>query len=158
MRSERRSRAFVSDTSPKCIDREGLGKTLNRDKAILIWEWLTGRLHCTTGLTNLKVIQENEDGERAKYLFHEKLSSKCLYLFSYQKKGSKRPLIKATNSVSVAIVCYMLSNWPFNRGDVNEKMGLRKSWLRPLSIVELRLTTTPRGHVYGVPLYKSVLH
>ena len=33
--SERRSRAFASDTSPKCIDREALGKTLYRDKAIL---------------------------------------------------------------------------------------------------------------------------
>ena len=115
-------------------------------------------LYCTTGLTNLKVIQENEDGERAKYLFHEKLSSKCLYLFSYQKKGSKRPLIKAINSVSIAIVCYILSNWPFNRGDDNEKMGLRKSWPRPLSTVELCLKTTPRGRVYWVPLYKSVLH
>ena len=71
---------------------------------MLIWEWLTGRLHCTTGLINLEAIQKNEDGERAKYLFHEKLSSKCLYLFSYQKKGSKRPLIKDINSVSVAIV------------------------------------------------------
>ena len=30
---------------------------------MLIWEWLTDRLHCTTGLTNLKVIQENEDGD-----------------------------------------------------------------------------------------------
>ena len=61
MRSERRSRAFASDTSPKCIDREGL----NRDKAILIGECLTDRLHCTTGLTNLKVIEENEDGGKS---------------------------------------------------------------------------------------------
>ena len=65
MRSERRSRAFASDTSPKCIDREGLGKTLYKDKAILIWECLTDRLHCTTGLTNLKVIEENEDGAKS---------------------------------------------------------------------------------------------
>ena len=49
----------------KCIDREGLGKTLNRDKAILIGECLTDRLHCTTGLTNLKVIEENEDGAKS---------------------------------------------------------------------------------------------
>ena len=32
---------------------------------MLIWEWLTGRLHCTTGLTNLKVIEENEDGAKS---------------------------------------------------------------------------------------------
>ena len=156
---ERRSRAFASGTSPKCIDREGLGKTLYRDKAILsgyTWGMAYWPLTLYYRLTNLKVIQENEDGERAKYLSQEKLSSKCLYLFSYQKKGSKRPLIKAMNSVSV--VCYILSNWPFNRGNNNEKMGLRKSWPRSLSTVELCLTTTPRGRVYGVPLYKSVLH
>ena len=43
---------------------------------VTLGEWLTGRLHCTTGLINLEAIQKNEDGERAKYLFHEKFSSK----------------------------------------------------------------------------------
>ena len=43
---------------------------------VTLGEWLTGHLHCTTGLINLEAIQKNEDGERAKYLFHEKFFSK----------------------------------------------------------------------------------
>ena len=43
---------------------------------VTLGEWLTSRLHCTTGLINLEAIQKIEDGERAKYLFHEKFSSK----------------------------------------------------------------------------------
>ena len=82
---------------------------------VILGEWLTGHLHCTTGLINLEAIQKNENGQRAKYLFHEKFSSK----------------------------------------DDNEKMGLPKSWPRPLSTVELRLKTTPRGRVNVVPLYSS---
>ena len=52
---------------------------------------LWGKRPDTGWLTNLRTTQENEDDERAKYLLHDKLISKCFYLFLCQKKGSKRP-------------------------------------------------------------------
>ena len=45
-----------------------------------------------TDLTNIRIIQENEAGEKAKYLslvFHDKLTSNCFYLFLCQKKQVK---------------------------------------------------------------------
>ena len=39
-----------------------------------------------TGLTNMRVIQENDGSQRVKYLSHDKLTSKCFYLFLGQKK------------------------------------------------------------------------
>ena len=41
-----------------------------------------------TGLTNVRVTQENEGGQRLKYLSHDKLTSTCIYVFSAQKKKS----------------------------------------------------------------------
>lgn len=49
------------------------------------------------------VIEEKKDGERAKYLSHDKTTSSCLYFFLLKKKGSKRPL-NDTHTVSVALV------------------------------------------------------
>ena len=46
--------------------------------------------------------QENEDDERAKYLFHDK-STSCLYLFLCEKKGGKRPL-NTVYVISVVLV------------------------------------------------------
>ena len=50
-----------------------------------------------TGLTNVRVIQENEGSQRAKYPSHDKLSSTCFYLFLGQKKKCQRTL-DATHS------------------------------------------------------------
>ena len=50
-----------------------------------------------TGLTNVRVIQENEGSQRAKYPSHDKLSSTYFYLFLGQKKKCQRTL-DATHS------------------------------------------------------------
>ena len=39
------------------------------------WESLAYRLIQVEGFANIRVIQGNEDGERAKYLSHDKLTS-----------------------------------------------------------------------------------
>ena len=65
-----------------------------------------GLLTANTGLTNRRVIQENEAGDIAKYLSHAFLASNCFYLHLYLKKNSKRPL-NALHSVSVALVWYI---------------------------------------------------
>ena len=39
-----------------------------------------------TGLTNLTVIQENQDSEIAKYLSQEQLTSNCLYHFLREER------------------------------------------------------------------------
>ena len=45
-----------------------------------------------TDLTNLRVIQENTDGERVKYLSHNKLTLRFFYTFLSQKSKTKSPL------------------------------------------------------------------
>ena len=42
-----------------------------------------------TGLTNLMVIQENQNGEIAKYLCQEQLTSNCLYHFLAKRREVK---------------------------------------------------------------------
>ena len=48
------------------------------------------------GLTNLRVIQENEGSQRVKYMSHDKLTSICFYLFLGQKKKVKDHLTPYT--------------------------------------------------------------
>ena len=54
--------------------------------------WGMAHWPLNTDLTNLRVIQENTDGERVKYLSHNKLTSKCFYTFLSQKSKTKSPL------------------------------------------------------------------
>ena len=75
-----------------------------------------------TGLTNLSVTKENEDGERGKYLPYDKMTSHCFYLFLCQMKGRKRPL-NVKHSESVTLGCYTLSKWPLNRAGDNKYLA-----------------------------------
>ena len=86
-----------------------------------------------TGLTNVRVIQENEGSQRAKYLSHDKLISPCFYLFFCQKKNVEDHLTPYTVR-AVSPVWYVFSKWPFNRGEDNKKnssLGPQKRWPRP---------------------------
>ena len=78
----------------------------DRDDSLWMWNKLlqqTAEKHAP-----LKVVmEENKDGERAKYLSRDKATSSCLYFFLWKKKGSKRPL-NGTPTVSVAFVWYMM--------------------------------------------------
>ena len=49
-----------------------------------------------TGLTNLRVIQQNEDCEKAKYPSHEKSASKWFYLCYAKRKQVKDHLTPYT--------------------------------------------------------------
>ena len=78
-----------------------------------------------TGLTNMRVIQENEGSQRVKYLSHDKLTSTCFYPFLAQKKKVKDHLTPYTVR-PVALVRYFSNNslgprkrclWPLNTGD-----------------------------------------
>ena len=53
--------------------------------------WGMANWPLTTGLTNLRGYQENNDGQKAKnqYQSCNNLTSQCFYLFLWQKKGSK---------------------------------------------------------------------
>ena len=57
-------------------------------------------------------------GERARYLSDTVLA--CFYLHLYHKKNSKRPL-NPLHSLSVALVWYILSKWPFSTGEDTKK-------------------------------------
>ena len=74
-----------------------------------------------TGLTKLRVIQQNEDCEKAKYPSHDKSASKWFYLsLLCKKKTSKRPL-DTIHSESVVLVWYILTKWPFYSGKDSKK-------------------------------------
>ena len=47
-------------------------------------------------MTNVRVIQENEGSQKAKYLSHNKLISTCFYLFFSQNKKVKDNLTPYT--------------------------------------------------------------
>lgn len=63
----------------------------------------------------VRVIQQNENGERVN-LSHNKVTSKCFYLFLCQEKGSKRAQTAMHSRLSAALVWFMLSKWQFNGG------------------------------------------
>ena len=47
-------------------------------------------------MTNVRVIQENEGSQKAKYLSHNKLISNCFYLFFSENKKVKDNLTPYT--------------------------------------------------------------
>ena len=91
-----------------------------------------------TGLTNVRVIQENEGSQRAKYLSHGKLIFTCFYLFFRQKKNVKDHFTPYTER-AVALVWYVFSKWSFNRGENKKKIirwDLRKGTLLSDRLIE----------------------
>ena len=73
------------------------------------------------GLTNLTVIQQNEDCEKAKYPSHDKSDSKWFYLCYAKIKQVKDHCLDTVHSVSVVLVWYILTEWPFYRGEDSKK-------------------------------------
>ena len=73
-----------------------------------------------TGLTNDRVIQENEGSERANYLSHNKLTPTCFYLFLGEKKNVKDHFMPYA-VWPVALAWYVFSKWLFNRDEDNKK-------------------------------------
>ena len=126
-----------------------------------LWEWLTDRLlqvDCLiltcetcdtnkqewqnskkdrlirkdTGLTNVRVIQENEASQKAEYLSHDKLNLICFYLFLGQKKKVKNNLTPYT-VWPVALVWYVFySSQSEVKTIINNSLAPRKRWPRPL--------------------------
>ena len=71
-----------------------------------------------TGLTNVRVIQENEASQKAEYLSHDKLTLICFYLFLGQKKKVKNNLTPYTVWPVVLVWYFLLfSKW----GEDNKK-------------------------------------
>ena len=86
----------------------------------------------------MRVIQENEGSQRAKYLSHDKLISTCFYLFFRQKKNVNDHLTPYTVR-AVTLVRYVFLKWPFNRGEDNKKIirwDLRKGTLLSDRLIE----------------------
>ena len=89
-----------------------------------------------TGLTNMRVIQENKGSQRVKYLSHDKLISTRFYPFLGQKKKVKEHSIPYT-VWPVALVRYLFSNnllgwlnWIF-WGDTSQVWALTTSpWMK----------------------------
>ena len=85
-----------------------------------------------TGLTNVRVIQENEASQKAEYLSHDKLTLICFYFFLGQKKKVKNHLTPYT-VWPVALVWYVFySSQSEVKTIKNNSLAPRKRWPRPL--------------------------
>ena len=130
----------------------------NLCSVVTLWEWLTDcllQVDCLiltcdpnkqegqnskkdrlirkdTGLTNVRVIQENEASQKAEYLSHDKLTLICFYLFLGQKKKVKNNLTPYT-VWPVALVWYVFySSQSEVKTIKHNSLAPRKRWPRPL--------------------------
>ena len=72
-------------------------------------------------MTNLRVIQQNEDCEKAKHPSHDKSASKQFYLCYAKRKQVKDHCYDTIHSISVVLVWYILTEWPFYGGEDSKK-------------------------------------
>ena len=104
-------------------------------------------------MTNLRVIRQNEDCEKAKYPSHDKSDSKWFYLCYDKIKQVKDHCLDPIHSVSVVLVWYILTKWPFYRGEDNKKQFMG-TWILnryELSIqVSFIVIREIKIHVYGI--------
>ena len=113
------------------------------------------------GLTNVRVIQENEASQRAKYLSRDKLTSTCFYLFLGQKKKVKVHLTSDTVR-PVALKWYFFSKRPFNRGEDHDfrdfgKWLLNRGWPLNRGPLNTDILEYSVYHVYSaIPFHHSV--